>query len=254
MKKNLVNGMIETAHKSGEILLKYFGKSFKVREKRGAGLVSEADIASEESAIRMLKKLQPDFGVLAEESGAQEKEAGRWIIDPLDGTTNFVRGFPVFCVSIAAEWDGEVIVGVIYHPIMNETYVAIKNQGAFLNRKPIRVSSVKKLKDSLLSTGFSYRKGELNLEIDAFARLSKAAGAVRRPGSAALDLAFTARGIFDGFWERKLSPWDVAAGTLLVEEAGGKVTDFKGNRFKITHPEILASNSGIHNNLLKTIS
>ncbi len=249
--------IIEAALASGAILAKYFEKKLQVSEKKGAGLVTQVDLASEAAALKILKKNFPEFDILAEESQphATRKNSGRWIIDPLDGTTNFVHRFPMFCVSIAAEWEGELIAGAIYHPILKDLYLAIRGQGATVNGKKIHVSKTKELKDSLLTTGFTYRKDELlHAEMNAFERLSGIARAVRRPGSAALDLAYTARGVFDGFWERNLSPWDVAAGALLVLEAGGKVTDFKGKMLNIEHPELLASNSILHSSLSQTIA
>jgi|GEM_PF-13332 len=254
--QKLLKAAVEAAHASGDILAHHFGKTLRVREKAGAGLVTDIDIASEKAAMRILKKSFPDFGFLTEESGIHAAQsAGRWVIDPLDGTTNYIHKFPMFCVSIAAEWEGEVVVGVIYHPILKETYTAVRGKGAFVNGKRIHVSSTSRLNDSLLTTGFTYRKDEwLHAEMQAFENLSAVARAVRRPGSAALDLAYTARGVFDGFWERRLSPWDVAAGGLLIKEAGGKVTDFKGNDFALGQLEILASNKKLHRPLLSKIA
>ena len=172
-------------------------------------------------------------------------------MDPLDGTTNYVHKFPMFCVSIAAEWKNQVVVGVIYHPILKDTYVAVRGKGAYLNGKRIKVSQTKRLTDSLLTTGFTYRKDTwLHREMRAFEGLSKIARAVRRPGSAALDLAYTARGVFDGFWERNLSSWDVAAGSLIVLEAGGSVTNFRGQTFDPEQRDIVASNQHLHPELL----
>jgi len=252
---SLRNSIIKAAHASGRVLLKYFQKNIDVREKKGAGLVTIADLEAERAAVRILSRARPDFGFLTEEADPIESQSlGRWIIDPLDGTTNFVHGFPMFCVSIAAEWDGKIVAGVIYHPILKDTYVATRGRGAFLNGKRMRVSKTTKLSDSLLTTGFTYRKDEiLKAEMEAFERLSGIVRAIRRPGSAALDLAYTARGVFDGFWERRLSPWDVAAGALLVEEAGGKVTDFQGKSFKIDAGQILATNAKLHPPLIQII-
>jgi myo-inositol-1(or 4)-monophosphatase len=161
----------------------------------------------------------------------------------------------MFCVSIAAEWEGEIVVGVIYHPILKDLYVAVRGKGAFVNGKRLRVSNTRRVENSLLTTGFTYRKDKyLHREMEAFERLSHVTRAIRRPGSAALDLAYTARGVFDGFWERRLSPWDVAAGALLVMEAGGKVTDFQGRPFRIDSKEVLASNSSLHQDLLKSVA
>ena len=248
---------IEAAHAAGKVLVKYFGKSIRVSEKKGAGLVTNADIEAESAALKILRRARPDFSVLAEESAPKPTRGspGRWIIDPLDGTTNFVHRFPMFCVSIAAEWENQVQVGVIYHPILRDTYVAVRGKGAFVNGKRMHVSKTRRLADSLLTTGFTYRKDAwLKSEMEAFERLSGVVRAVRRPGSAALDLAYTARGVFDGFWERRLSPWDVAAGALLVQEAGGKVSDFQGKLFRVEGSEILASNGSLHNSLLQAVA
>jgi myo-inositol-1(or 4)-monophosphatase len=246
---------IQAAHASGAILRKSFGKALQIREKRDAGLVTQVDLASEKAALKILLGAFPDFGILAEESDPLiSPHPGRWILDPLDGTTNYIHGFPMFCVSIAAEWHNEVVVGVIYHPILDETYVAVRGQGATVNGKPIHVSNTRSLRDSLLSTGFTYRKHDwLDLEMATFTELSQVSRAIRRPGSAALDLAYLARGVFDSFWERNLAPWDMAAGWLLVTEAGGKVTDFSGKKFRVESPEIIASNGHLHAPMLRAI-
>ena len=251
----LAKTAIDASHAAGAVLLRHFRTKLDVREKKDAGLVSNADYAAENAILRILKRGFPDFGFLTEEAGkcGRAGAQGRWIIDPLDGTTNFVHGFPMFCVSIAAEWEGQVIAGVIYHPILDETYVAIRGKGASVNKKKIQVSRTSKIRNTLLTTGFSYRKDVLGKEMAAFENLSRQSLAIRRPGSAALDLAYTARGVFDGFWERKLSPWDVAAGGLLVLEAGGKVTDFNGNDFRVDSGQILASNGRLHSAMLKML-
>jgi myo-inositol-1(or 4)-monophosphatase len=249
-KLNLMRDVaIEAALRAGKVLRKYYREGrFHVAEKPGAGLVTNADLEAEAQAVKTLKKAFPQFGFLTEEAQPLAASCpGRWIIDPLDGTTNFVHGFPMFCVSIAAEWEGEGVVGVIYHPILNDLYVAVKGKGAFLNGERIHVSSTEQVSEALLTTGFTYKKEQaLKQEMTAFERLSSSSRAVRRPGSAALDLAFTACGVFDGFWEQHLSPWDVAAGALLVLEAGGKVTNFSGKSFDIHSKEILASNGLLH--------
>lgn len=254
-KELMVQAAVKAAHASGKVLARHFGKRLKVDEKKGAGLVTNVDLESEEAALRILKRAFPGFAVLTEETGSQKGTGGRWIIDPLDGTTNYVHRFPMFCVSIAAEWEDQVVVGVIYHPILKDTYIAVRGKGATINGSKMRVSKTAHLKDSLLTTGFTYRKDQwLRAEMEAFERLSATARAVRRPGSAALDLAYTARGVFDGFWERRLSPWDVAAGALLVEEAGGKVTDFSGRPFRSDAGEILASNRVLHDPLIQSVT
>lgn len=251
---------IEAALKAGAILRKNFGGRLDIREKPGAGLVTQIDIAAENAAMKVLRKACPSFETLAEESGSSASlqkgvtSEGRWVIDPLDGTTNFVHAFPMFCVSIAAEIQSELAVGVIYHPILNDLYVAVRGQGSTVNGRKIQVSKTKSLRNSLLTTGFTYRKDDwLHQEMVAFEKLSAVARAIRRPGSAALDLAYTARGVFDGFWERRLSPWDVAAGTLLVREAGGTVTDLQGGEFSILGDALLASNGQVHGEILDAV-
>jgi myo-inositol-1(or 4)-monophosphatase len=251
----LARTSVEAAEAAGAVLARHFGRKLDIREKPGAGLVTNADLAAEQAALRVLRRRFPEFGILTEESPPEHSASpGRFILDPLDGTTNFVHRFPMFCVSLAAEWAGQVVVGVIYHPILRETYLAIRGRGATVNGKTLRVSKTRVLSNSLLTTGFTYRKEEmLRAEMHSFARLSSVARAIRRPGSAALDLAYTARGVFDGFWERNLSPWDVAAGALLVEEAGGRVTDFHGKPFRVDADEILASNGPLHSALGRII-
>lgn len=262
-RKKLSKEVVRAALAAGKTLLKYYNRAYKISEKTGAGLVTEADLAAEKVAMRILEKSRPDFDWLTEEAAPQGSirgadgiaSKGRWVCDPLDGTTNFVHQFPMFCVSLAAEWNGQVIVGVIYHPILKDLYVAVRGGGAFINGKPLKVSDTDKLSASLLSTGFAYKKGQwLHAEMEAFERLSGMARAVRRPGSAALDLAYTARGVFDGFWERRLAPWDVAAGSLLIEEAGGTVTDFQGKPYRLGADGILASNPRLHPELLSMLA
>lgn len=254
----LVEAAIDAAHAAGTVIRKHFGKKITVREKGKLGLVTNADIEAEEAALKILRKNSPDFALLTEETNAEGtglvNAPGKWIVDPLDGTTNFVHRFPMFCVTIAAEIAGRTEVGVIYHPILDDLYVAVRGKGATLNGRKMRVSKTKKISDSLLTTGFAYRfRDLLHTEMNSFDRLSRIARAIRRPGSAALDLAYTASGVFDGFWERHLAPWDVAAGALLVQESGGKVTDFAGATFRPYAMEILASNGQLHSGLLKAI-
>ena len=263
--------LISAANASGKILKKYFGRPLKVAEKPGAGLVSNADLEAERAAVAILTRARPDFAFLTEEAQTPVskrksstevtslKIAGRWIIDPLDGTTNFVHGFPMFCVSVAAEWDGNVQVGVIYHPILDETYYAVRGKGAFLisggRKRRLKVSPRSEVKNALLTTGFTYRKDRfLRAEMKVFEELSELARAIRRPGSAALDLAYTARGVFDGFWERNLAPWDIAAGLLIVAEAGGVVTDFSGQSATVDSPAILAAAPLLHKELLRYLT
>ncbi len=221
--------------------------------KADEGLVTQADVESERAALAVLRRAYPEFGILTEEStGVEAKSPGRWIVDPLDGTTNFAHGYSTFCVSIAAEWAGEVVAGVILQPVTGEVYSAIRGKGAFVDGRRMRVSGTRVVRDAFLSTGFTSRKDAwLEKELVSFERLSRAAQGVRRPGSAALDLAQVARGVFDGFWERQLRPWDVAAGALMVEEAGGKVTNFRGAALELDAREVLATNGVVHREILK---
>ena len=249
---------VEAALAAGKVVKKHYTRKLIVREKGKLGLVTNADIEAEAVALRVLKKAEPNFALLTEETHSNgvraEGQEGLWIVDPLDGTTNFVHRFPMFCVTVAAQFRDDVVVGVTYHPILDELYTTIRGRGAFMNGKRMKVSKTTKTKDALLATGFAYsERNLLTTEMSSFEKLSRKARAVRRPGSAALDLAYTARGVFDGFWERHLSPWDVAAGSLLVEEAGGRVTDFKGKKFDPHGVEVLATNGPIHRNILKEL-
>ena len=255
---SLRDAAIDAALAAGRVLMKNFGGRLNVRAKLDSSLVTQVDLAAEAAALKILSRARPDFGLLTEESHpdatTSAKHRGRWILDPLDGTTNYVHRFPMFCVSIAAEWDGDIVAGVIYHPVLKDLYVATRGKGALINGKKMQVSTSTRLTNSLLSTGFTVGRDDwLQREMQAFEALSEVSRAIRRPGSAALDLAYVARGVFDGFWERRLSPWDVAAGGLLVQEAGGKVTDFKGAPFDPGRREILASNGKLHKKLLGKI-
>lgn len=246
----------EAALAAGRVLSREARAPMQVSTKEDKSLVTQADQKAERAALKRLRKDFPSFGVLAEESGnlhslGPEKPEGRFILDPLDGTTNFVHRFPFYCVSLGVEWQGQMVVGCVVHPALRDVYFASRREGATLNGRALRVSLTSELSDSLLTTGFTYRKEAwLHQEMAAFERLSGVARAIRRPGSAALDLAYTARGVFDGFWERRLSPWDVAAGILLVEEAGGKVSGFQGQPFQLDSKELLASNGALHGALL----
>jgi myo-inositol-1(or 4)-monophosphatase len=253
--RSLEKTAIRAAHASGRVLMKYFRTRLKVDIKADQGLVTNADLESERVALRILSRDYPDFGILTEESEAKPGSSpGRWILDPLDGTTNYAHGLPLFCVSIAAEWKNKIVAGVIYNPVTRETFSATLGGGAYLNGVKLRVSSTRKLGESFLSTGFTSRKEEfLSQELLAFERLSLATQGVRRPGSAALDLANVARGAFDGFWERGLAPWDVAAGALIICEAGGKVSDFSGKALQLSGRQIIASNGLLHRVLVQKI-
>lgn len=245
---------IDAAQLAGKILIKYFNsiKDFKV--KKDAGIVTKADIESEKALSKFFNKETPGFGILAEEDGAKGNDKTKWIIDPLDGTTNFFHGFPHFNISIALEHNGTICVGVVYNPISGDVYHCTKGKGAYKNKKPIRVSKNKQLSTSMLGTGFAYmRKKPLEEALELFERFTYKTHGIRRPGAAALDLCYVAEGIYDGFYEKTLSPWDVAAGALLIQEAGGTVSKYNGKKFSIYEKEILASNGHIHKQMIKTI-
>jgi len=245
----------QAALKGGEIVQKCRGRVKWVGYKGVVNLVTEADRLSEDAIIKIIRKDFPEHDILTEESIGYEKESDyKWIIDPLDGTTNYAHGFPVYCISIALEKEGEIILGVVYNPVLDELFVAEKNKGAFLNGKKIQVSTQRELSRSLLATGFPYdiRESRVN-NLDHFENFALKAQAIRRAGAAALDLCYLAKGIFDGFWELKLSPWDTAAGSLMVKEAGGKVTDFSGKRFSIYQKNILATNGKIHTQMMNVL-
>jgi len=255
----LLEGAVAAAHAAGKVIRKHYSKKLRIKEKSGnQGLVTNADVEAEKVALQILKKCEPEFALLTEETNSKGMmktgQKGMWIVDPLDGTTNFIHRFPMFCVTIAAQIGTSIEVAVTYHPILDELYTAIRGKGAFLNGKRMQVSNAKSISNSLLSTGFAYSKRNLlPTEMTSFEKLSMKARAVRRPGSAALDLAYTARGVFDGFWERHLAPWDVAAGSLLVSESGGTVTNFSGGKFDHHGTEILVSNGLLHKEIMKSL-
>jgi myo-inositol-1(or 4)-monophosphatase len=239
---------IPLARKAGSLLKKRFTEKHEIIYKGEIDIVTEADKMSEELLISEIHKEFPHHDILAEESSETKRGSEyRWIIDPLDGTTNYAHGFPFFCVSIALEKAGKIILGVIYDPIADELYDATVGGGAFLNGKNVAVSNTKELSKGLLATGFPYdiRTNPYN-NINYFCEMVLRTQAVRRAGSAALDLAYVAAGRFDGFWELHLHPWDTAAGWLIVTEAGGTVTNIEGNDYSLHSPGILASNGKIH--------
>lgn len=245
----MLNFAIETAREAGQLLLEKFGRKLDITKKGDINLVTEADLASEKLIIERIRSYHPKHAILAEESGAAVLDgasAWKWIIDPLDGTTNFAHGYPCWCVTLALEHAGEVVVGVTFDPTRNELFAAERGHGATLNNKPIRVSATEDLGNALLVTGFPY---DIKFR-EKFARnlteMLLSSRGVRRDGSAAIDMAYVACGRFDGFWEEGLNPWDVAAGLLLIEEAGGRVSYYDGSKFSIYDPPICASNGLIH--------
>lgn len=255
MRKSHKKFMTEIAQGAGDILMKYLNKKHRIKYKPGAGIVTEADIFSEQFLLNNILRKYPRSSIITEETGEIPGDAEMlWVMDPLDGTSNYAHGFPWFCVSIGLLEYGVRTAGVIYHPVMREMFFAEKGRGAFLNGRKISVSKTKKMKDALLGTGFYYAKEEtLAREMRIFSNMHRLTSTVRRPGSAALDLASVACGRFDGFWERGLSPWDVAAGFILVEEAGGKVTDYSGKEATIDGSEVVASNGSLHSTIMKVL-
>ncbi|HBG47220.1 MAG TPA: inositol monophosphatase [Deltaproteobacteria bacterium] len=247
---------IETAIGAGRLLKEKLGGVNRVEFKGAIDLVTEADRSSERFIMGEVQKAFPGHGILSEESPeVVSKSPYKWIIDPLDGTTNYSHAFPFFCVSIAFEEAGEVTFGAVYDPMLDELFTAEKEKGAALNGAPIRVSGTNTLDRSLLATGFPYDlRSTKDNNLDNFSAFSLKAQAIRRAGSAALDLCYTACGRFDGYWEMKLRPWDVAAGALIVAEAGGVLTDFKGGPFSIYGKECLASNGLIHESMTRVLT
>ncbi len=247
---------VQIAYKAGEALMHFFHKPHQIGYKGDINLVTEADLETEKLIKEAISSRYPQHSILAEESGLKKGQTAevKWIVDPLDGTTNFAHGLPWFCVSIAVENQGELVIGAIYNPVLKEMFTALKGKGAFLNDQRISVSKNDKLIKSLIATGFPYDVQQRPEPImTRFYKMILKARGIRRIGSAALDLCYVACGRFDGFWEERLKPWDTAAGALIVKEAGGKVSDFEGNPYSIYGKEILATNGFLHSNMLKVL-
>jgi len=249
---------IEAVIRAGDAQMAHFGRDIRVDKKGAIDLVTEIDIEVERGFRAMIAERFPDHEVLGEEfdrAGARDRVPRFcWVFDPIDGTTNYAHGLPIFCASLALEVDGEPLVAAVYDPNRRELFTAERGQGAWINGSPLHVSSASVLIDSLLCTGFHYEVHEDPGEvIDVFAAFIGRARAVRRLGSAAIDLCYVAAGRFDGFWEKKLQPWDVAAGALIVSEAGGQVTSMSGAPFRSREGSVLATNGRIHPQMLETI-
>ncbi len=248
---------IQAALEAGQFLKESVGKVLQVERKFGqeTNLVTQIDKKAEELIIGRIRKQYPDHDFLAEESGSHDKKSEyRWIIDPLDGTLNFTHGVPLFSVSIGVEKQGEIIAGVVYEPNLGELFTAEKGKGAFLNKKRIHVSKVDKLIESLIVTGFPYTiRDNPDNAVQHFVNVLMKAQGVRRLGSAAVDLCYVACGRFEGFWEVSLNAWDMAAGVLMVEEAGGRFTDFLGAPSTIYTKQVLATNGLIHEKLVEVL-
>ncbi len=247
-----VPAMTEIAREAGALLMSYFARRIGYQYKGDVDIVTEADRATEALITDRIRARWPRHDVMGEEgtrltSGSEY----RWYVDPLDGTTNFAHGFPIFCVSLGLEYKGELIAGVVFDPTRDELFAAEQGSGAWLNQRRIRVSQVERLDESLLATGFPSHKRHQNPNIFFYHQITLRSHGVRRPGSAALDLASVAAGRLDGFWEFNLNPWDTAGGVVLVREAGGTLSDFSGGPFQIASHEVLASNGRIHASLLR---
>lgn len=251
----LLSRMTVIAREAGDLLMTYFERRIGFEYKGEVDLVTEADRASEKLIVQRIREAFPSHDIVGEEG--TRKDSGsqfRWYVDPLDGTTNFAHGFPVFCVSLGVESAGSLVAGVLYDPSRDEVFSAEKGRGATLNGQPIHVSKTKTLSEALLATGFPSHKRHKNPNIHFYHQLTLRSHGLRRAGSAALDLACVASGRYDGFWEFNLNPWDTSAGVLLVLEAGGTVTRFDGSSWRIDSSETLASNTLLHSELMQNFA
>ncbi len=241
---------------AGVVLKERFGKSHEISKKGEIDLVTESDLAAETTVLKILRDCFPDDNILSEEAGNQDIISPRtWIVDPLDGTTNFAHGFPFFAVSIALEVRKEIVLGVVYNPVLQELFHARVQKGAFLNGKQIRVSNVAEMREALVATGFPYDiRDRSNRIFDRFQRMVRGSQGVRRAGAAALDLCYVAAGKLDGFWEENLKPWDTAAGSVIVLEAGGVLSDFEGGPFDRYKQSVVAGNPFIQKEMLKVLA
>lgn len=252
----LLETAIHAARQAGKVLSRYARDGFRIENKSAIDLVTEADHAAEQCVINVILASYPDHDFLAEERGriGQSHSPYLWIIDPLDGTTNFAHGFPTYCVSIGLEYKEECVLGVVYDPTRDELFSATRGGGARVNDQPIHVSQTAQLDKALLVTGFAYNIRETpNNNLDHFARFALRVQGLRRTGSAALDMCYVAAGRFDGFWEVKLNAWDMAAGVVILREAGGKVTDFSGQSHSLYGQELVASNGRLHDSMVSVI-
>jgi len=248
MTKVYLEAAVEIAQEAGKILVEELSKPLELRYKGDeVDLVTQADRRSEQAIVARLTKCFPDHGIAAEEgTGRESTSEFRWHVDPLDGTTNFAHGYPCFCVSIALAQGGTLLAAVVFNPISNELFAAARGEGSTLNGKKIHVSKNATISTSLLCTGFPVHNRKASANLQYYGDFTQLSHGVRRDGSAALDLASVAAGRFEGFWEFGLQKWDTAAGVLLIEEAGGKVSDFAGNSYQLGGPVILATNGLIH--------
>ena len=244
---------LRAAQRASELLLDYFGKIEEVEEKAKNDYVTEADKLSETIIIKTIREVFPQHTIIAEESGGHLGNDWKWYIDPLDGTKNFIHGLPMFCVSIGVEYKGELVAGVIQAPLLEEVFSAERGEGAYCNGQRLKVSS-RSFSEALIATGFPFRgKEHLDRYLACFKEVFLKVSGLRRCGSAALDLAYTAKGVFDGFWEMALNPWDIAAGVLLIEEAGGIVSDFNGEKGYLKSGNIVGASPNTYGELLRIV-
>jgi myo-inositol-1(or 4)-monophosphatase len=256
-RSRLLDTAVHAAQQAGPLLLDYARKGVTISHKSSVNLVTEADHAAEQCIIDVIKTSFPDHNILAEERGADANRRSpyKWIIDPLDGTTNFAHGYPAYCVSIGVEHEGVRLLGVVYDPSRRELFLGEAGLGAYLNDAALQVSTTNVLDRALLVTGFAYDiRDTPENNLDHFVAFALKAQGLRRTGTAALDLCYVASGRFDGYWEVKLHPWDMAAGELIVREAGGRVTDFSGRGFSIYGQQLVASNGLIHEEMLTVLN
>jgi len=251
----LKGSAVEAALAAGKAAQQGQGTAMRVHTKSSAiDLVTEYDQKAQDIIVQLLKKRYPGHGFLSEENlDERGKEPYLWVIDPIDGTTNFAHGSPIFAVSISLLHHLSPMIGVVYAPCMNELFIAVREKGVWLNDKPIRVSKHAKLEQSVLGTGFSYSQALIEKNLSHFGRFIRRSRAIRRLGSAALDMCWVAMGRFDGYWELDLKPWDVAAGWLMVEQAGGRVSDFRGGPFALKAGSLLCSNGLIHDQMMTVL-
>jgi myo-inositol-1(or 4)-monophosphatase len=241
----------DIAREAGAMLARYFERRVAVEYKGDFDVVTEADRASERFIVERLSAKFPKHSIVAEEgSGADRSSEFTWYVDPLDGTTNFAHGFPMFAVTMALAQAGEIVAGVVYNPVHDEFFAAEKGGGAYLNNRPIHVSRVSRVAEALLATGFPSRKRHADVNVYFYHQDAMLSHGVRRAGSAALDLSYVACGRLDGFWEFGLNPWDIAAGLLLIEEAGGRHSDMRGGEHQLRGPHLAASNGLLHSEML----
>ncbi len=257
MNDKLKNTLLRAIHAGAEVLTHFFEGTFEIESKDTLNnLVTEADKKSEDAIIEVIKTDFPEHFILSEEVGELSTSSQyKWIIDPIDGTVNFAHGIPICCISIGLEYQGAMLMGAVFNPFMKEMFFAEIGQGAFLNNRPIKVSAKKSIESACLVTGFPYKWAQIDIDpIPVFERFIRKGLPVRRLGSAAIDLCWVAAGRFDGFWEYNLNPWDIAAGYLIVSEAGGRISNFKGEPYSIYDKQTLATNGILHEDMLRLIN